>query len=155
MRMPRTWTPVVLAFALLIVVAACGPGGSSGGEKPPAPTVSGAWVRPPMGEGMPAAGYLTITSTADVADWLIEARSPVAADIELHETVPGASGMTGMEPVDRIEVPAGGTTALEPGGYHLMLLGVTNLPAVGETVELTLVFQEAGEVVVQAEVKAG
>ena len=58
-------------------------------------------------------------------------------------------------PVDRIEVPAGGSVALEPGGFHLMMLGLTETPAVGDTVELLLTFQEGGEVTVQAEVRAG
>lgn len=65
------------------------------------------------------------------------------------------SGMTGMQPVDRIEIPAGGTVRLEPGGYHLMLMDLTEMPAVGSTVELTLTFETAGDVVVQAEVRAG
>ena len=118
-------------------------------------TVSDAWVRAPMGPELPGAGYMTITSGADVADWLVAATSPIAADIEIHETMTNADGTTGMGPVDRIEVPANGSVALEPGGYHLMLLGLTQLPAVGDTVELRLTFQEGGEVTVQAEVRAG
>ena len=53
----------------------------------------------------------------------------------------GDSGMIGMQPVDRIDVKVGSTVTLEPGGYHLMLMGVTVMPAVGETVELTLTFE--------------
>ena len=143
----------VVLVSLLLVAAACGP--SSGGADVPAPTISDAWVRAPISAELPGAGYLTITSTAEVDDWLIAATSPIAADIELHETTTGADGTTAMEPVDRIEVPAGGSVALEPGGFHLMLLGLTETPAVGDTVELRLTFQEGGEVTVQAEVRAG
>jgi copper(I)-binding protein len=144
----------LIIVGLLLVAAACTSGGGGGSDVPP-PTVSDAWVRAPMGLEVPGAGYLTITSQADVADWLVAATSPIAADIEIHETTTNADGTTGMGPVDRIEVPAGGTVALEPGGYHLMLLGLTELPAVGDTVELRLTFQEGGEVTVQAEVRAG
>jgi copper(I)-binding protein len=63
--------------------------------------------------------------------------------------------MMAMHPIERIDIPAGGSAKLEPGGYHLMLMGVTKMPAVGETVELTLTFEKAGDVVVQAEVRAG
>ena len=66
-----------------------------------------------------------------------------------------ASGMMGMQPVDRIEIAPGASVTLEPGGYHLMLMGVTDMPAIGEMVEITLTFEKAGDVVVQAEVKAG
>jgi copper(I)-binding protein len=57
-----------------------------------------------------------------------------------------------------VDPPAGAApspTPLEPGGYHLMLLGVAQLPAVGGTVELTLTFEHVGDIVVQAEVRAG
>jgi copper(I)-binding protein len=107
-----------------------------------------------MGAGAPAAGYLTITG-GDVADALVSAKSPIATSVEVHETMADASGMTGMQPVDQIDVAIGDTVKLEPGGYHLMLMGVKDMPAVGSKVELTLTFEQAGEITVQAEVKAG
>lgn len=139
---------IVTLSLVLLSVAACGSGAAT------APTVSDAWVRPPMGAGLPAAGYLTITG-GDSADALVSASSPVAMSIEIHETSADASGMMGMHPVERIDVPAGATVALEPGGYHLMLMDAMDLPAVGETVEITLTFEKGGEVKVQAEVRAG
>ncbi len=63
--------------------------------------------------------------------------------------------MTGMHPIASLEVPAGATVALEPGGHHLMIMGLTKALAVGDKLELDLHFQNAGEVVVEAEVKAG
>ncbi len=116
--------------------------------------VSDPWVRPPMGADRPAAGYLTIAG-GDAADALISAESPTAGRIEIHETMAGASGMTEMHPVDRIEIGAGATVRLEPGGYHLMLIDLTTPIAAGDTVEITLTFESAGRVVVQAAVRAG
>lgn len=150
MRTPRAAITLALLSSLLFVVAACG--SQQSGVKP---EVSAAWVRPPMGEGAPAAGYMTITSTSDVADWLVAVTTPAAEDVELHETMAGASGMTAMQPVDRIEVAPGATVKLEPGGYHLMLLGLTEELVVGQMIELTVTFEESGTFVVQAEVKAG
>jgi copper(I)-binding protein len=117
-------------------------------------TIEGAWVRPPLGADRPAAGYLSITNPGDVADALIGVTSPIAMSCEIHETSMDSSGMAGMHPIDRLEIPAGGTVKLEPGGYHLMLMETENL-TVGSTVELRLEFEKAGTVVVQAEVREG
>ena len=54
--------------------------------------------------------------------------------------------MTGMQPVDGIVIPAGGTVTLEPGGYHVMLVGLTGDLAAGQVVRLTLTFKAAGAI---------
>ncbi len=139
---------VIVALSFLFVVAACS---SAGAAKP---TVSDAWVRMPMGADRPAAGYLTIVG-GDAADALLAASSPIAMDVQVHETTETADGM-GMQEVDRIEIPAGATVQLEPGGYHIMfMMPDMEQVVVGESVEITLTFEEAGDVVVQAEVRAG
>lgn len=151
--------PTRLAALLAsLLVAASLAGCSSAATSAPsaaAPTVSDAWVRPPMGSGQPAGGYMTITNPGGQADALVGVSSPVASSVEIHETTTDASGMTGMHPIDRLDVPAGGSVTLQPGGYHLMLMGVTQPLAVGTTVELDLVFEYAGDVTVQAEVRQG
>jgi copper(I)-binding protein len=149
----RSVTPsITRPLVLLLVAVALGACSSTVGG---GVSVADAWVRPPMGSDLPAAGYLTITG-GDAADALVAASSPAAMTVEIHETSPGMSGMTAMHPVDRIEVAEGATVKLEPGGYHLMLMGPdTETIVVGATVEITLTFEEAGEVVVEAEVRAG
>ena len=168
MRSPRTWFPIVVVTVALLL-AACSTGSStgaagtpSGTSSSPTPTaiadgliVTDAWVRPPMGPDRPGAGYLTITNTFGADDVLIGVSSPVATSVEMHETMAEDSGKVGMTPLDRIDVKVGSVVKLEPGGYHLMLMGVAGMPPVGGTVQLTLTFQHAGDVVVQAEVRAG
>jgi copper(I)-binding protein len=66
----------------------------------------------------------------------------------------GGSPMMGMVPVSRIEVPAGGSAELKPGGYHLMLIDLVADLKVGDTIELTLTFEKAGKITVKAEVRA-
>ena len=68
-------------------------------------------------------------------------------------TTMAGSGMMQMKPVDRVPVPAGETAALKPGGYHIMLLELPEPLEVGATFELTLTFEEAGEIVVTATVR--
>jgi len=161
MRAPASWASFALVSAVLFTVAACSSGSGAASAAPATaatpttPTVSDAWVRPPMGPDRPAAGYMTIANPGGEADALLSVSSPIATSVEIHETTADASGMMAMHPIERLDIPAGGSAKLEPGGYHLMLMGVTKMPAVGETVELTLTFEKAGDVVVQAEVKAG
>lgn len=150
MRTPRAWPIAMLLPTLLIALAACS---SSGGAADP--TISDAWVRPPMGADRPAAAYLTIVG-GDEADALVSASSPAAGEVQVHETMAGMSGMAGMQEVEKIEVGAGATVRLEPGGYHLMLMEPdTAQIVVGETVEITLTFEKAGDVTIEAEVRAG
>ena len=61
-----------------------------------------------------------------------------------------------MRAVENIPVPANGQTALEPGGYHIMLIGLKQALKEGGSFPLTLTFEKAGSVTVQVPVqKAG
>lgn len=87
-----------------------------------------------------------------------EETTTTAAAMEGEETTTTAMGggdsMT-MRPVESIELPAGKTVALEPGGYHIMLLELVEPLEVGQTFEVTLSFQVAGDRTVTAEVREG
>jgi copper(I)-binding protein len=138
--------PVVLA----LVLAACTSSSSSSGGSL---TVSDAWARKAMSMDMAGAAYMNITNGTGQADALLGVETDVAASPEIHETTE-ENGMMAMHPVERIEIPAGGTVELKPGGYHVMLIGLTRELEVGSTIDLTLKFEKAGDVKVQAEVKA-
>ena len=145
-RTPRVIGLLALAIALLL--AACS--GSSAG-----PTVTGAWMRLPAGPNQPSAAYLVITNAGTQPDALLGASSPSAASVEIHDTTTDMNGMTGMAPMSRVDVPAGGTVTFGPGGLHLMVMGITGTIAVGQTIELDLMFEHAGRVVVRADVRRG
>ncbi|HEX4896800.1 MAG TPA: copper chaperone PCu(A)C [Candidatus Limnocylindrales bacterium] len=151
--MRRVASLLAVAGLAAVTLGACG-GGATNAPSAATPVISDAWVRPPMGADRPAAGYLTITNPGAAADALVGVSSPVAMSCEIHETSMDSSGMAGMQPIDRLEIPAGGTVRLEPGGYHLMLME-SQAMTVGSTVELRLEFETAGTVVVQAEVREG
>ena len=72
---------------------------------------------------------------------------------DMTTTTGGGTGMMSMSPVEEIPVPAGETVSLEPGGYHIMLLDLVAPLETGSTIELTLTFENAGEMVVEAEVR--
>jgi copper(I)-binding protein len=61
----------------------------------------------------------------------------------------------GMQKVDRLEISAGSKVELKPGSYHVMLIGLKRELQVGETIEIVLTFEKAGDVTVSAEVRAG
>lgn len=141
---------VLMSAVVAASLAACSSGGAAA-----APTISDAWARPSMGMDKPAAAYMVITNSTGQADALLSVSTPAASSVEIHETSTDASGMTGMHPIARLDVPAGGTVKLEPGGFHLMIMGLTKPLEVGGKLELDLIFEHAGKVVVQAEVRQG
>jgi hypothetical protein len=91
------------------------------------------------------AAYLTVRNGGDAADRLVGVVSEVADRAELHSSVV-QDGVMRMRPVDAVEVPAGGEAVLEPGGLHVMLIGLKAPLEEGDSFALTLVFEDAGEV---------
>ena len=87
-------------------------------------------------------------------DALVAAGTEIADDAQLHEiaTVDGSAMM--REVAGGIPIAPGGSVSLRPGGYHVMLLGVAEVPAPGETFALTLEFERAGRVTVDVAVEA-
>jgi len=66
----------------------------------------------------------------------------------------GDDSMT-MQEIDKLEIPAGETVKLEPGGYHVMLIDLVEPLEVGQTFDVTLTFEKAGDKTVTVEVKEG
>jgi len=101
-------------------------------------TASNAWARTTV-PGQPVAGaYLEISSVENAA--LVSAKSPVAKNVEIH-VMSMEAGMMSMRQIDRLELPAGKTVALAPGGYHLMLTGLKQPLKKGDSVPLRLTIQ--------------
>jgi len=132
----------------LVVVAGCS-------AATPKLSVSGAWVRSVAVAGEPTAAYLVISNGSGQPDSLLSASSPDAVTVQLHETTTDSTGMTGMQHIDKLAIPAEGEVTLQPGGHHLMIMGLSRALTAGGTFELDLVFEKAGKVVVMAEVRDG
>jgi hypothetical protein len=117
--------------------------------------VAGAWARPTVGQGRMSAAYMTIANKGDTDDTLKSARTPKAKAVELHQTTMTADGVMQMRKVeDGLPVEAGASLVLEPGGAHLMLLGLEDALKAGEELVLTLEFANAGAVDVVVPVSA-
>ncbi len=105
-----------------------------------------------QGSGVTGAAYMTIVNTGSAADQLVKVTTEIADQVELHTTTI-ENNVAQMRPVTVVDVPANGQVELKPGSYHVMLIGVKQTLAPGDTVPLTLTFQNAGEVQVTAEVR--
>lgn len=94
------------------------------------------------------AAFMILHNDTDMDDTLVEARADgVAERIELHTHIADENGVMRMREVEGgIPVEAHGMTALARGGLHVMFLGLTDPFEQGEEIDLTLVFEHAGEV---------
>lgn len=103
---------------------------------------------------MTGAVYMTIDNKASAPDRLTGAASNVAAQVQVHEMSMDNGVMKMRELTDGLAIPAGGTVALKPGSYHVMLIGLKKPLAAGNSFPLTLKFEKAGNVSVTVPVKA-
>ena len=95
--------------------------------------------------------YVSITNQGATADRLLAVSSPVASMAMLHRTIKDGDIMR-MEEAGPVDLQPQGTLIMEPGGLHVMLMGLKTPLRQGEVVELTLVFEAAGPVTVKVPV---
>lgn len=108
-----------------------------------------------MGMGMGGATgalYMVIRNPGNQPDRLLKATSDVAKALELHSVIEENNVMA-MRAASAIDVPAQGEVVLKPGSFHIMLIGLTRALQVGDTVTVTLTFEQAGALTVQAKVR--
>ena len=134
-----------ISWAFLIVLPSCG------SDHPI--VVEEAWVRQINPSQSVTAAYMEITNTGAVEDRLLDITSPACEAVELHEMVMDDAVMR-MRRSGSIIVPAGGSVALEPGGYHAMLIRPKYTASSGNEIPLTLRFEVAGEITISARVTA-
>ena len=113
--------------------------------------VDDAWVRATVA-GQPSTGaFMHITSSTDSK--LVEVRSAAAKTVQIHESKMQNDVMS-MQPVTSVALPAGKSVAIEPEGYHVMLIDLVNQVKAGDQVPLTLIVEDSNGVKEQIEVKA-
>lgn len=115
-------------------------------------TVSDYYVRmvPP---GTPTSGaFMTIKNSGGSDRKLVKADSPAAKTVELHTHI-NDQGMMKMRPVKAVDVKAHGQAELKPGSHHIMLIDLKQTLKEGETVPLTLTFDDGSTRKIDAPVK--
>ena len=105
-------------------------------------TVTDPWIRGTV-QGQMATGAFMKLQSAKAAR-LVEAASPVAGVVEIHEMALENNIMR-MRAVKALDLPAGRAVELKPGGYHVMLMDLKQQMKEGETVPVTLVVETSGK----------
>jgi periplasmic copper chaperone A len=143
--MKRHWLSFfVFACLTALIVTGCTPAREL--------RVSEAWARPGFTGGSSAV-YLIIDNPNVENESLLNAGSPIAEFVELHHSMQDQSGMMVMEEQESIDVPGQSRVTLEPGGFHIMLIRLVQDLNPGDTIPVTLYFQNSGELEIMAEVR--
>ncbi|RZL60799.1 MAG: copper chaperone PCu(A)C [Variovorax sp.] len=101
-------------------------------------TVKDAWVRATVPQQKGTGAFMQLSAAKDSK--LVAVSSPVTPVAEVHEMSVQDNVMK-MRQVQAVELPAGKTVELKPGGYHVMLMDLKQPMKAGDTVPLTLVFE--------------
>lgn len=115
-------------------------------------TVKDPWVRATVPAMKATGAFMEITSAQDAR--LVEAKSPVAGIIEIHEMAMEKNVMKMRALPDGIALPAGKAVEFKSGGYHVMLMDLKQQMKEGDTVPLTLVIEGKDKKRTSIEVKA-
>ena len=110
------------------------------------------WARASIGQAPNGAAYMTITTEGQETDRLMGVESDAANRVELHTHLMD-NGVMKMRPVEAIEITPGEPTLLQPGGLHVMLMGLKAPLRLGESFQMTLVFERAGRVEVEVKIE--
>ncbi len=106
-------------------------------------SVEDPWVRGTVPQQRATGAFMQLTAETDAR--LVAAESPVAGLVEIHEMAMENDVMK-MRRIPGIDLPAGQTMELKPGGYHVMLLDLKEQMVGGAVVPITLIFEtSAGE----------
>ena len=143
--MRRGFIVVLTAIGLCLPVA-----GANAGEGQL--EVTGAWSRATVGSSAPGVVYLTIENHSPQADRLLSLSTPIARHASLHQTI-REGGMMHMRSVEQLEIPPGSSVSFEPGGLHVMLMGLRSSIEAGDHFPLTIRFEKRGAV--EVDVAAG
>lgn len=142
-RLFTTISVLLVSMITLLPVLAEESGATIQIEKP--------WARASIIQSRPAAAYLTVVNRGDKPDRLVSVSSPIAETVSIHLTEM-TNGVMQMSPMHDLPLDAGANVTLGPGGLHLMLMNLRAPLRKGDMLPLTLNFELAGKIEVQAQI---
>ena len=113
--------------------------------------IEGAWARPAQ-TGANSAVYFVL-SNREQDDRLTGAQSTAANMVQIHATVVDDEGTASMQHQEVLDVPAGSILTFRPGGLHVMLMGLNSDLVEGNTIQVTLIFENYGELTINVPVE--
>lgn len=146
LKSPAPLVRLVQAGGSAAPALAAAPAGPGGAVQAGPLRIESPWLRATPGGAKVAGGYLRITNTGPEADRLLSVESPIATGGEVHEMSRDGGVMKMREVTGGLAIGPGQTVELKPGGFHLMLTGLTGPLKEGERTAVTLVFARAGRV---------
>jgi len=113
-------------------------------------TVADGYARAASPAAASGAAFMAITNAGETPDTLVAASSDVAERVELHTHVMEANGVMRMVELEEgLAIAPGETALLARGGDHVMLMGLRRPLEQGDTVTVTLTFENAGDLTVE------
>jgi hypothetical protein len=97
------------------------------------------------------AAYVSVMNHGADADRLVAVTTPAASTAELHTTTT-VEGVMRMEATGPVDIASMATLEMAPGGLHIMLMGLKAPLKQGESIEIMLTFEKAGEITVKVPV---
>jgi len=143
----KTWTRLTAAAATALVASAL----VASAVWSQTVTVEEPWVRGTVAQQKATGAFMRLKADQPVR--LVAAASPVAGVVEIHEMAMDNNVMK-MRQIPGLDLPAGKTVELKPGGYHVMLMDLKQPVSAGQTVPLTLVFETADKRRIEQQVQA-
>lgn len=116
--------------------------------------ITQAWSRATPNGAPVAGGYLRISNNGTSPDRLLSGTTPMGTSVEVHEMAMKDGIMTMRPLAGGLEIAAGASVELKPGGYHLMIMGLKSALREGDHLPLTLTFEKAGQVTLDLNVRA-
>jgi periplasmic copper chaperone A len=146
--MMRILLPALLAVALTTAALISFAWNADGTT--PGIIVTQAWARATPPGARTGAVYITLENRGSTPDRLVSITTPAANSTMMHETIE-EDGISQMREIDG-DIAPGATLEMQPGGAHIMLMSLAGPLKEGETVSLTLDFENAEDVTVEAKV---
>jgi periplasmic copper chaperone A len=143
-----TYTRIIVFLVMIFVLAACAAQSASPAEI----RIEDAWARPGLTGGNSAV-YFIIENPTTQGDTLLTAESEIAEHVELHMTSMDAEGNMRMQQQENVPVGASSRVEFQPGGLHVMLIQLRQDLTAGESIPVTLHFENTGSIQIQATVK--
>lgn len=113
--------------------------------------IDSSWARPGI-QGNTSAAYFKITNPLDQADRLVSADSDIAEATEIHLSSM-VDGTMKMQQQEFVEIPGKEMVIFKPQGLHIMFINLDNDLKIGDTFQLRLFFENAGQIDITVEVK--